>query len=473
MKRAPAAEARPPAPKRRQNVPDDSSDSSSNAETQSKPAHPPAVAAIVESLKPGIEEDDMFGNPVTPSAPRFPSERAVSDEYRATAASAGNGGIKPQQNKTRRSRSQKAGQFAKQLDRLFPDSATTSKALAASRKIEDALTHSTLPSHVPRAPPPPKAKADFSRTNDADVRPMAHYYSTFEPSVVKTAEQLVGELCAKLYSQLVALHSDQRMSDVVPYEPPEQFPEFQQRVEEPPYRQRMAALTQNRELKAPHVPLVARAYLAKYRRPANPMLHERPCASAMDCMSLRLPNHPLDLATNSQRFGANTDRLFFVRQALSAHAVADPTSIASAKDASGPAPIAFSPERLIICREFLLPDEENAFLTRGDLPPRHGKCIVCTVFDVARDFFAYRQKGASERAPECLQSFQVEVDCPGGYSKDACLPLGAAGRSTGIFYPYEGSACDLLLTSSAGSPSSNSTTTGGSGTARTCTTWRS
>lgn len=440
MKRSSDSSGGPATSKRR---PDDSSDSSSTGDAQSKPERPPAVEAIIASLRrevadAGEEEEDALGNPV-PKPAAFPSERAVSDEYRATAASAGNGGIKPQ--KRPRSRSQKAGQFAKQVDRLFPDEKTSSKALAASRRVEDSMTHGTLP--VGPSPPAPRAAAATARTEiaaiarEVDVRPMAHYYSTFEPSVVKTPDQLVGDLCDKLYSQLVALHSDQRLTDSVPYDPPEGFPEFNERVAEPPYRQKMAALTQSRELKAPSVPLVARAYIAKYRRPANPVLRERPCAAAMNCMSLRLPNHPLDLATNGQRFMANTDRLFFVRQALAVHAVADPTSIKdSAAAAAAPAPIAFSPERLIICREFMLPDEEHAFLTTGKLPDRHGKCVICTIFEVAREFFAYRQRGASERAPECLQSFQVEVDCPGGYSKDACLPLGAAGRSSGIFFPY-------------------------------------
>jgi len=305
----------------------------------------------------------------------------------------------------------------------------------------------------------------------ADVRPMAHYYSTFEPAVVKSAKQLVDDLRTKIRSQIVALHSDQRARDVIPYDPPETFPEFRERVADPPYRQKMASLTANRpDLKAPHVPLVARSYLAKYRQPANPMKHERPCSEAMDCMSLRLPNHPLDLATAAQRFKGNVDRLFPVREALATHAVADASSNIAAAAA---APVGFSPERLIICREFLLPEEENAFLTTGALPVRHGKCAICTIFEVARDFFAYRQKGASERAPECLQSFQVEVDVPGGYSKDSCLPLGSAGRSTGIFFPYEPLVLVCVAHFLGGTRNSSCTTTGGSATRRASTTWRS
>lgn len=446
--------APPPIPAPASAAADDSSETSSSSSSAGGPATaegsppttanvPPTISAIIAALRSEeAAELDVFGNPVAPPPPpQMPSERAIVEEYHATAASTGEG-----KTQKKRSRSQKAGQFQKTLEKLFPPGKTSSKALEAAMAkgvAEEAPAAGAPPAPMlPPIKPPPVAVVRAS-TSEArvEVRPMSHYYSTFEPSVVKTPRQLADELYQKLMSQLEALYSDHRLHDEIPYAPPESFAEYVGRLETPPYRQRMAALTQGRELRALDVPVVTRVYISKYLRPANPNLRERPCSRGYGCMSLKLNNHPHNTVEHARRFMSNVDRLFPMRQALAAQTTLASTSIATQQPPPATPPTAvgemgFSPERLIVCREFLLPDEENAFFQSGELPAHPGKCIVCTIFEVTCAYYQYRQKGPSERAPECLQSFQVDVDVPGGYSKEACLGLGKAQRESGIFYPY-------------------------------------
>ena len=94
----------------------------------------------------------------------------------------------------------------------------------------------------------------------------------------------------------------------------------------------------------PELPVIPKSYDDKMLRPAKKNLGERDCICGSNCMCIFLAKF---------RHGNDTDLAF-------------------------------------TCREFLLPSEHDAFVSKGTLPPRRKKCLLCTRYFMS--FLYYKSR---------------------------------------------------------------------------------
>lgn len=278
--------------------------------------------------------------------------------------------------------------------------------------------------------------------------PLQEYINRWEPTIQKTTEQLIADFKNKLRGYQMVIFEDRKKREEPIYASPGKFPIINTRMAQVPYNDQLLKLVKSKKPAFPSVPVISRHYILKYRRPADLKRGERPCASRAECLSLNLPNHPMEAARN-KCFSETFDALAPIRAAFASSVSSTPSSLRGGSDhgASTTAASAipmnataqFSPDndpaaKLLILREFLLPDQENAFHKTNTLPDVPGRCIVCIIFETTSLYFGYRQ--SQTECPDCLQSFQVEVDKPGEYNKNACLPIVSNNLMTGIQYPF-------------------------------------
>jgi hypothetical protein len=139
-------------------------------------------------------------------------------------------------------------------------------------------------------------------------------------------------------------------------------------------------------------------YLERYRRQADEEAGERSCQMGDRCMCMLLTKfHP--------------------------NGVAEAHSSAS-----------------FVGREFLLPEQEQAWVARRQLPSAEpAKCLLCEMFYTTMRVYRYLRVYQIEPF-EVLQKFRVEVnrtDGRPGYTLAQCLPLvHANGRRSGIVAPF-------------------------------------
>ena len=399
----------------------------------------------------------------------LPTNEALAGEYANTISASSS---------ERRMRSRTEGKGTRATKRriftqLFAPGDTT-PLMTAALAMEDASQHSTvitLPG--PGVPPgrvPPMVRLDLSKPPPAvaDLRPLMLYYPLFEPTEPRTVEQLLEELRNYIVAQMDALYQDAAQVERVPYVGmPEECKEYVDRLHQPPYREKIASAVLKRELSAPDIPCISRAYLARYYRQANPHDNERPCCNTTQCKSLHIPNHPSNsqITPASEKSGASPvtserkqhvpvshhnsglglggsrhiDAYTDLRLAINASTLTQRSSLPS----SGHYP---SVSSLVICREFLHPDQELALShTGGVLPETVGPCLVCIIFHTTSLYFNYLRKNVRVNGdaslpdavvPDCLQSFSVRVSQPGEYRPEALLPIMANGRHMGIVAPF-------------------------------------
>jgi hypothetical protein len=72
-----------------------------------------------------------------------------------------------------------------------------------------------------------------------------------------------------------------------------------------------------------------------------------------------------------------------------------------------------------ILREFLLPEEEQKWLTNGILPKYQKLCVLCNFFIATYRYLLYKSK--NEEPCELLQNFKIVVQDKDGYNIDYCL----------------------------------------------------